>query len=323
MVHRVGSQLYLGRSRMEEVPVTEHEAGQRLDRFLRKLLRDVPLGAIFRHLRTGAIRVDGKKVDGDLRLAAGMRITLRLPPDDIVDALAAEDARAPAAPDPRVPAPRIVKRDEHVLVIDKPAGLATHGGTGIKHSVVDWLKSQRVGVRTGTFRPAPAHRLDRGTSGLLVIGLTPEALRGLTEAFRKDVIEKVYLAIVHGVPDRDSGSVVAPLWQDPAADARDAKVVVDPRGRPSRTDWEVSRAGRHMTLLRVVPRGGFTHQIRAHLAHAGHAIVGDRRYGSVADTGPGFLLHAAEIAFPHPITGKGMHCSAKMPTSFTDMLAPE
>ncbi len=308
---------------MEEVPVTEHEAGQRLDRFLRKLLREVPLDAIFRHLRTGAIRVDGDKVEGDLRLVAGMRITLRLPPEDIVDELAAHEKAPPEPPDPRAPSPRIVKRDEHVLVVAKPAGLAVHGGTGIKHSVVSWLQTQRVGIRTGTFRPAPAHRIDRGTSGLLVIGLTPEALRGLTESFRKDAVEKVYFAIVHGVPDHQSGSIVAPLWQDPDADARDAKVVVDPRGRTVRTDWEVSRSGRHMALLRVVPQGGFTHQIRAHLSHAGHPIVGDRRYGSIADIGPGFLLHAGEIAFSHPIKGERVRCSEKLPATFTNMLAPD
>ena len=308
---------------MREIVITEHEAGQRLDRLLRKLLPGVPLGAIFRQLRTGEIRVDGTKVEGDLRLVAGMRLSLKVGADDIVDLLAADEPRVAAPVDPRVGAPRVLKRDEHVLVVAKPPGLPVHGGTGIKHSVVDWLRTQPFGVRTGTFRPAPAHRLDRGTSGVLLIGLSPDGLRGLTEAFRQDAVRKLYLAIVHGVPAPREGSSDAPLWQDPDAEPGEPKVVVDPRGRSVRTEWSVSREGRHMALLRVVPHGGFTHQIRAHLAHAGHPIVGDRRYGSIADAGIGFMLHAMEVALPHPVTGERVRWADKMPSSFSNMLAPE
>jgi 23S rRNA pseudouridine955/2504/2580 synthase len=336
---------------MRDLVMTEHEAGVRLDRYLRKLLPRVPLSAIFKHLRNGGIRVDGRRVDGDLRLARGMHVQLvadQLESDgedgrDEAHAGAAPPAAAPATPaakaapiqatakgaaksrakDGAEPAPRIVHQDEQVLVIAKPAGLAVHGGSGIKTSVVDWLAAQRVGVRTGTWKPAPAHRLDRGTSGLLLIGLVPEALRKLTAAFRAGEVAKVYHAVVHGVPAPKQGAIVAPLRSDPKADRREAKVVVDPRGQPARTEYEVVRSVRHLALLRVVPREGRQHQIRAHLAHLGHAIMGDNRYGSPADLGRAFLLHCSELEFVHPASGKKLRVRDAIPPAMLQLFAPE
>jgi 23S rRNA pseudouridine955/2504/2580 synthase len=325
---------------VQEITLTQLEAGQRLDRYLRKLLPAVPLGAIFRYLRRGDIRVDGEKARGELRLQAGMKVTLRLPEEDLRKAPPAaprEPAAGPAdfdpfdlapPPEPHGGAggpplvPQVVLRDDHVLVVDKPAGLAIHPGTGQSQSLVGWLATQRVGVRTATFAPAPAHRIDRGTSGLVIIGLVPEALRALTAAFRENSVHKVYYAVVHGVPQRPQGSIVAPLWQDPDADPRLAKVVVDSRGAAARTEYEVTRQNGRMALLRVVPETGRQHQIRAHLLHLGHPIVGDRRYGSLAQVGHGFLLHAAELTFPHPATGKRVSCKAPLPREFHRLFDP-
>ncbi|MBL8751607.1 MAG: RluA family pseudouridine synthase [Planctomycetes bacterium] len=317
---------------MQEITLTAAEAGQRLDRYLRKLLATVPLGAIFRMLRHGDIRVDGKKVGGDLRLAAGMKVTLRVPDSDVrkapaepspaatsddpLDALHPHELARSAGTAPGRLQPRVVWKDDHILVVGKPAGLAMHPGTKQEHTLVGWLATQRVGVRTATFAPAPAHRIDRGTSGLVVIGLTPDALRLLTAAFRNGEVEKVYFAVVHGVPERRQGSVIASLWQDPDADSREAKVVVDARGAAARTDYEVTKHNERMALLRVVPHSGRQHQIRAHLAHLGHPIVGDHRYGSVAEVGAGFLLHAGEIAFPHPETGRIARYADPIPREF-------
>ena len=316
---------------MQEVTLTDAEAGQRLDRYLRKLLPTVPLGAIFRLLRQGDIRIDGKKAKGDLRLTAGMKVTLRVPAGDVrqappaprgrdadggldvLDLLPPSDLPAQRTAIDAPPAPRVVWRDDQVLVVAKPPGLAIHPGTKHEHSLTGWLAAQRVGVRTATFAPAPAHRLDRGTSGLVVIGLTPDALRGLTAAFRDGRVEKVYFAVVHGLPARPQGSITAPLWQEPDADPRAAKVVVDPRGQSARTDYEVLRQGRHMALLKVQPHSGRQHQIRAHLSHLGHPIVGDRRYGSIAEVGQGFCLHAGELSFPHPRTDRRVRCTEPMP----------
>ena len=310
---------------MHEIALTEAEAGQRLDRYLRKLLRHVPLAAIFRHLRQGDIRVDGKKAEGNLRLSAGMTVRLHLPAADLQAAAAPVRRAQPTAPASSTSlAPRVVYEDEHVLVVAKPAGLAAQPGSGQDDDLASWLDRQDRGTRTATFRPAPAHRLDRGTSGLIAIGLSPEGLRGLTAAFRGDAVRKVYLAVVHGVPDPARGTIDAPLWQRPDAGSRGAKMVVDARGKPARTDYEVTATGRERSQLRLVLHTGRQHQIRAHLQHVGHPIVGDQRYGSPVDLGYGtFLLHAAELAFEHPCTGEHVHCIEDPPPLFRQSLDRE
>lgn len=358
---------------MRELIVSEHEAGQRLDRLLRKLLPGLPLGAIFKHLRNGAIRIDGRKAGGELRLERGMRVQLDLPDvdrlltpgaalpptggkatggkatgargDRATDRTdrtdradrAAPDARAPHARAPGArgtptraaagahaqeqPEPRIVHRDEHLLVVAKPAGLAVHGGSGIDYSIVDWLARQPFGVRTATWKPAPAHRLDRGTSGLLLIGLVPAALRELTAAFRAGDVHKVYHAVVHGVPKPARGTIAAKLRVHARASRAEPKVVVAPDGQSARTDYEVLRNDRQLALVRVVPHDGRQHQIRVHLAHLGHPIVGDRRYGSPADTGRSFHLHCSELAFVHPGTRERIVLTEPVPATFTRLIA--
>ena len=298
--------------------IGEAEAGQRLDRLLRKLLPDLPLSAIFRQLRNGDIRIDGRKVEGSLRLVAGMELQLRLAGGELGGAAQAAEPGAASAPWPRELLPKIVYRDDDVLVVDKPAGLASQPGSGVAgRNLVDWLAQARLGQRTETFHAAPAHRLDAGTSGLLAIGLSPLGLRGLSAAFRDDQVEKVYLAVVHGVPEPPSGSIDAPLRVREDAGPREVKVVVDAAaGQPARTDYEVVATGPGVAKLRLVLHTGRTHQIRAHLRHLGHSIVGDRRYGSPRDLGRRFLLHAAELTFPHPRTGERRHCRARTPRDF-------
>jgi 23S rRNA pseudouridine955/2504/2580 synthase len=294
------------------IAISADDADQRLDRWLRRRLPRVPLGALMKHLRTGAIRVDGNKADGALRLRAGMVVTLRLPAADLA---AAPRAAAPALRH-RGDVP-IVFRDDDVLVVDKPAALASQPGTGqAGHTLVDWLLAQPFARGTATFRPAPVHRLDRGTSGLDAIGLSPRGLRALAAAFRDDRVHKVYLAVVHGVPVPKQGTIEAPLLVRSDVRTDQPKVVVDPRGQPARTDYEVTRAGAERALLRVVLHTGRQHQIRAHLAHLGHPIVGDCRYGSPVAMGDRFLLHANELTFPHPADGRTVRLVCAPPAMF-------
>ena len=310
---------------MHEITLTEAEAGQRFDRYLRKLLRTMPLVAIMKRLRSGDLRIDGKKADGAVRLAAGMTVQLHLPAADLAAVAGAPLRRsAPSPAAARVPAelkPRLVHQDADVLVICKPPGLAVQPGTGRENEhLVAWLDQQRLGTRSATFAPSPAHRLDRGTSGLVAIGLTPEGLRGLTAAFRDDLVQKVYLAVVQGCPAPAQGTIDAPLHVRTDAAKKEPKVVVDPRGKPARTDYAVLQKGRRTALLRLVLHTGRTHQIRAHLAHLGHPIVGDVRYGAKGRDADGFLLHAAELSFAHPRSGEPVHCVAAPPPSFAAAL---
>jgi RluA family pseudouridine synthase len=272
---------------------------------------DVPLSAIFRRLRTGDVKVDGKKAAPSLRIAAGMVVELRLWRDASAEpAVAAEPFRGDE--------PGIVHRDADVLVVDKPVGMAAQPGSGLHgRDLVSWLRA-RIGDdgSARTFAPAPAHRIDRGTSGLCAIGLSAAGLRGLTAAFRDGGVDKVYLAVVHGVPSPPRGSIDLPLREveDAAPDA--PRVVVDGSGKPAHTEYEVQQRGAGRALLRVTIHSGRMHQIRAHLAHLGHPIVGDRRYGSSAQIAHGFLLHAAELHFAHPVTGERLDLVCKPPHGF-------
>lgn len=304
-----------------QVTIDAGTADQRLDRLLRRLLPELPLSAVFRLLRSGRIRVDGKKADGALRLVVGMVVEIRA---HVTVAAAPARLAPPAAKDPlatkALPAalrPKVVYCDEHLLVVDKPAGLAAQPGTGRDGSnLVEWVRAAFPQVLTATFQPAPAHRLDAGTSGLVAIGLSPAGARGLGAAFREDRVHKVYYAVVHGVPIVGVGSIDAPLRLVEAASAAQPKVVVDPAGSPARTSYEVVRRGPSTSLLRLVLHTGRTHQIRAHLRHLGHPILGDRRYGSSKDLGRRFLLHAGELELPHPVTGAAVQCRAELPAGF-------
>jgi 23S rRNA pseudouridine955/2504/2580 synthase len=312
---------------MHERTISVAEEGQRLDRLLRRLLPQVPLGAIFRHLRGGTIRVDGAKAKPSLRLRAGMQLSLSLPASDLAAILAADERAASAMGAATATsqamgrrAPRIVHQDDDLLVVVKPAGLAAQPGSGQDDDLTGWLAAQPFVRRTATFAPAPAHRLDRGTSGFVAIGLSPHGLRGLTAAFRDGRVAKTYLAVVEGVPTATEGRIEAPLWTRTSARAHQPKVLVDVRGKPARTDWQVLERGPRRCLLRLVLHTGRTHQIRAHLGHLGHPIVGDRRYGSRSELEHGgFLLHAAELAFAHPVTDERLSFHEPAPAHFAEL----
>ena len=317
-----------GESRGEPAPpprelrIGHADADQRLDRYLRKLLSHVPLGAIFKHLRAGRIRVDGKKAKPELRLQEGMVLQLRLGTKDLQTVQQAPDRRSasPRAPASRGPRPTVVYRDDDVLVVDKPAGMAVQGSQrGGGDSLVAWLDHKAYGMRSQTFAPAPAHRLDRDTSGLVAIGLSPRGLRGLTAAFREGQAHKTYLAVVHGRPDPSEGTITAPLELIAGAQSHEPKVEVSEHGKDAVTDFEtvatVGEGDATQSLVRCWPRTGRTHQIRAHLAFLGCPIVGDRRYGSPLRRGR-FLLHAEQLVLPHPVRDKQLELRAEAGAEF-------
>ena len=300
--------------------VEPNYAGWRLDVYLREKIRRLSRSRLQRILRTAV--VSDHPLKPSTRVWPGLSFRLR---------------RRSLAEPPTPDAVDEIYRDEALLVLDKPAGLPIHPTARYHHGTLVALLRRRHGAG---FQAHPAHRLDRETSGLLVCGRTAEASRALMRAFQGGEVEKEYQAIVEGWPDDDAFSVDAPLAEGTAA-IRIA-VRVDPAGRPARTCFRVERRfvreGARLALLRCFPRTGRQHQIRAHLALAGHPLVGDKMYGP--DPGyfdrfsrhclepeawarlrlPRHALHASHLALPHPLTGERVAFSAPLPADLAGFL---
>ena len=267
--------------------------GQRVDNFLAGELPGVPRGRIYRMLRKGEVRINKGRVKPTTRVRTGddVRIppvTLEVPETPGVPARLAEQLRA-----------AVLFEDRDLLVIDKPAGVAVHGGSGVSLGCVEALRALETHWRDLGL----AHRLDRETSGVLVLAKRRSALRRLHAAFREDRVDKVYEALVDGHWDHGATTIDAPLAvHTRRGGERHVSVAAD--GKPSVTDIQLVRAHRDGSLLVARPRTGRTHQIRVHLQHMGHPIAGDERYGD-ADRNAWhrarglkrLFLHAQSISF--------------------------
>ena len=297
------------------VTVGEEASGQRIDNFLAGLLPGVPRGRIYRMLRTGEVRVNRGRVRPTSRVAAGDEV--RVPP---VSIRAAQPAAVPRSVHAAL-AGAVVFEDRDVLVINKPGGIAVHGGSGISAGVVEALRGQKPEwAELGL-----AHRLDRETSGVLVLAKRRSALRTLHAAFREDRVAKVYEALVDGYWPHGGETIDLPLRVDERRNG-ERHVVVAADGKPSVTRVSVIEARRNASLLKVEPQTGRTHQIRVHLAHLGFPIAGDERYGD-PDRNAGFrrcglrrlFLHAQSIAFDDGHGGERLYTAA-LPADLTDPL---
>ncbi len=263
--------------------VPEAHADRRLDKFLLSQHKGVPKSLIFRMLRTGAIRVNGRKAKPDLRTTAGDEISL--PPLEV------EKEAAPQVPEHRARAvvEAIVYEDEDLLVVDKDPGVPVHTGTGHAIGLIEALRAARPHQPDLEL----AHRIDADTSGAVVVAKSPAVLRSLQEDFAEERVTRRYLALVGGAWPRDLARVDAPLIHDGTA------TVVSPQGAPATTHFRIrARLGTKATLLDTELGSGRKHQIRAHTAHAGHPILGDRRYGG--GRAPRLMLHAAHLVIPRP-----------------------
>jgi len=283
------------------VNVPAAAGGQRLDRFLADVLGS--RSAAERAISAGAL-VDGVPRAKSHRLEGGEQITLTDQPQ----------APPPTGPLPEVP---IVYEDEHVLVVDKPAGLVVHPGAGhITGTLVDALAGKLAGGDAE--RPRIVHRLDRDTSGLMAAARTEESFARLSDLVRERALERTYLALVRGRPRSRRGRIEAPIGRD-RDDATRISLATD-TPRDAVTHFEVEQLFPQHALLRVRLETGRMHQIRVHLAAIDLPVLGDPVYG-VPDAGLARqFLHAAELAFPHPITGERIDTRSPLPPDLASRL---
>ncbi len=300
-----------------EFSVPEGDAGQRLDRYLRRVLPEVPLSRIFSLLRKGAVRLNGRKAKGEARLEADDKILVEVGSEELRQA--PPERAAGGGFRGRI---EVIFEDEDLLVLDKPAGMAVHPGTGtLPGTTLIERVWQELGASPSVFQPALAHRLDRGTSGVMVIAKTRKALLNVQKQIQSKETPKEYLALVEGVPHRSSGVVKEKLTRVDSKD-RGAKSIVVREGEAgleSETRWRIKTKFPKQTLMEIQILSGRLHQIRAHMASIGHPVVGDDRYGTEKFAGlkrP--FLHSSRLGLK--LYGKNVFFEAKLPPDLTTVL---
>ena len=311
------------------VEVDAESAGQRLDNFLIRHLKGVPKTHVYRIIRSGEVRINKGRASADTRVEAGDLV--RLPPVRISEKVAEKAERpAPAREFP------ILLEDEHLIALDKPAGVAVHGGSGVSFGVIEQLRQARPQAKFLEL----VHRLDRETSGILLVAKKRSALKHLQDQFRERETGKTYLALVTGAWPAGKKVIDLPLHKYLQADGeRRVRVTTadDPDGMRSMTLVRVRAAVPAralqglpaMSLLEVTIKTGRTHQIRVHLASQGHPIVGDDKYGDfelnkrLPKQGlRRMFLHAWRLQFSHPASGERITLHAELPPELADFVAP-
>ena len=299
--------------------VAEEDDGIRLDRWFKRHRPGTPHALIARWARSGELTIDGRKADVSDRIEAGQTIAMPVPP------------AAPSGPRPRkekalspadiaLAEAMVIHRDKSALVLDKPPGLATQGGTKTD-SHVDGLLGALQG--DAAVRPKLVHRLDKDTSGALLVARTPRAATWFAKAFSNRSARKTYWAIVVGVPDIAQGEIDLPLAKQPGSGGE--KMHVDEKGLPSKSRYRViERAGNSAAWVELQPLTGRTHQLRVHMAAIGHPIVGDGKYGGKGAFLTGTIsrklhLHSRRLRIDHP-DGGAIDISAPLPPHFAESL---
>lgn len=298
------------------VRVTADDAGQRLDNFLLRHLRGIPRTAVYRLLRTGQVRVDGGRAKPDRRIVEGEQV--RIPPVRLDDT---PRAGAPSAAQKAAVTAAILHEDKDLLVLNKPAGMAVHGGSGVSFGVIEVLRALRPDMTLEL-----AHRLDRDTSGCLILSKRRPALRKLHAAFREGIVEKRYLALVGGRWEHGAITVVAALKRNQVKGGERIVTVDSEDGKPSVSRFHPIDVFRDASFMEVRIETGRTHQIRVHAAHLGNPVVGDTKYGD-AETNKRFrargfrrmFLHASSLTLPHP-NGDTLSVSAPLDDELRDLL---
>ncbi|MES3025471.1 MAG: RluA family pseudouridine synthase [Pseudomonadota bacterium] len=291
------------------VTIGEEEAGQRIDNYLLRVCKGVPKSHIYRILRSGEVRVNKGRIDQLYRLADGDLV--RIPPVRVAEKAAAAVPGAEFA---------VLFEDAHLLIIDKPCGTAVHGGSGVSYGVIEQLRAARPDAKFLEL----VHRLDRETSGLLMLAKKRSALTNLHEQMREGTTDKRYLTLVSGDWNNARQHVKLPLHKFTTAEG-ERRVCVQAGGMESHTVFSLQRKWAGFALLEAELKTGRTHQIRVHLASSGFPIAGDDKYGdfalnrvllkAAATRGAlkRMFLHAHQITFTHPETGKPTTVHAPLP----------
>ena len=311
---------------VQALTVDEESAGQRLDNFLIRHLKGVPKTHVYRIIRTGEVRINNGRASADTRIQTGD--VVRVPPVRV----ATPSPDAPVAPGREFP---LLMEDDHMLAINKPAGVAVHGGSGVSFGVIEQLRQARPAARMLEL----VHRLDRETSGVLLVAKKRSALTRLQDQFRDRETGKTYLALVHGQWPSNKKVIDLPLQRYLLPDGvgegeRRVRIAVltDPGAQRAITLVRVSRLVGDFSLLEVTIKTGRTHQIRVHLASQGYPIVGDDKYGDfslnkrlAAQGLKRMFLHAWRLQFIHPSLGKPQTLQADLPPElqqFVDHVQP-
>ncbi|XNS89075.1 23S rRNA pseudouridine(955/2504/2580) synthase RluC [Vibrio cyclitrophicus] len=296
------------RTQVQFVDIDEDMAGQRIDNFLRNQLKNIPKSMIYRIVRKGEVRVNKKRIKAEYKLKAGDLV--RIPPVTIEEKT---EENIPSTKLNKVSELEqcIIYEDDHLLILNKPSGTAVHGGSGLKFGAIEALRALRPDARFLEL----VHRIDRDTSGILLVAKKRSALRHLQAQFREKTVQKYYFALVMGEWKNSCKVVNAPLLKNEV----NSIVRVNPNGKASETRFKVLEKFQDATLVQASPITGRTHQIRVHAQYTGHPIAWDDRYGDCrfdAYTGKVGLnrlfLHAANIKFTHPGSEEKMDISAPM-----------
>jgi 23S rRNA pseudouridine1911/1915/1917 synthase len=293
---------------MIELTVPNEHAGARLDRYLALALPQFSRSRLQDLIRSGDVRLEGKSARTRETVHSGDVIRLTVPPPAAIDAQAEE-----------IPL-EILFEDDDLLVVNKPAGLVVHPGAGNqRHTLVNALLYHCTSLSGigGKQRPGIVHRLDRETSGCLVAVKNDVAHQHLSRQFAEREVKKIYLALVSGTPKRPRGTIEVPIGRHPVQ--RKKMAVNQTRGRLAKTDYRVLQSGGGVSLVECAIHSGRTHQIRVHLQHLGHPVLGDSLYGG-KNIAPRQMLHAWKIGFTHPRTKERHFLEAPLPADFQAML---